>query len=93
MYKFIVSLTNLLIITSISAQAPEKMSYQTVVRNSSNALVTNQTVGMQISILETSANGTAVYIETHTPNTNANGLATTEIGTGIVVSGNFSSID
>ena len=30
------------------AQAPEKMSYQAVIRNSSNALVTNTQIGMEI---------------------------------------------
>ena len=36
---------------TVSAQAPQKMSYQAVVRNSSDALVTDTHVGMQISIL------------------------------------------
>jgi hypothetical protein len=78
---------------SVFAQAPEKMSYQAVVRNSSDALVTNQNVGMQISILQGSASGTAVYVETQTPTTNANVLATLEIGLGTVVSGDFATID
>ncbi len=77
----------------VFAQAPNKMSYQAVIRDNSNALVTNQIVGMQISILQGSANGTAVYAETQTPTTNANGLASIEIGGGTVVSGNFSTID
>jgi hypothetical protein len=76
-----------------SAQAPNKMSYQAVIRNSSNALVTNQVVGMRISILQTTASGTAVYVETQTPTTNANGLASIEIGGGTVVSGTFATID
>ena len=33
-----------------------------------------------------------VYVETQTPTTNANGLASIEIGGGVVVSGSFSSI-
>jgi hypothetical protein len=69
------------------------MSYQAVIRDNSNALVTNQIVGMQISILQGSANGTAVYAETQTPTTNTNGLVSIEIGGGTVVSGNFSTID
>jgi hypothetical protein len=44
------------------AQAPKKMSYQAVIRNGSNQLVTNQAVGMKISILQSSATGTAVYV-------------------------------
>lgn len=34
------------------AQAPNKMSYQAVVRNASNTLITNQQVGMRISIIQ-----------------------------------------
>ena len=83
----------ILITASVFAQAPNKMSYQAVIRNTSNALVTNSVVGMRISILQTSPNGTAVYVETQTPTTNANGLASIEIGGGTVVSGNFSTID
>jgi hypothetical protein len=76
-----------------SAQAPNKMSYQAVIRNSSNALVTNQALGMQISILQTSVSGTSVYTETQKPTTNANGLVSIEIGGGSVVSGNFANIN
>ncbi|MBN1924282.1 MAG: hypothetical protein JW798_00475 [Prolixibacteraceae bacterium] len=75
------------------AQAPEKVSYQSVIRDTSGDLVRSQTVGMQISILQGSAEGTAVYVEIHTPETNVNGLATIEIGNGTPVSGTFSTID
>lgn len=67
---------------TVSGQSPQKMSYQAVVRNSSDALVTNTQVGMQISILQGSASGTVVYTETQTPTTNANGLVSIEIGGG-----------
>ena len=72
---------------------PQKMSYQAVIRNSSNELVANHAVGMKVSILQTSATGTVVYSETHTPTSNANGLITIAIGTGAVISGSFSGID
>jgi hypothetical protein len=75
------------------AQTPEKMSFQAVIRNSSEALVTNKQIGIQISILQGSASGTAVYAETQTPTTNANGLVSLEIGAGTVVSGTFATID
>lgn len=90
---FIITFALLLIIASSFAQAPNKMSYQAVIRNSSNALVTNAAVGMRISILQASATGTAVYVETQNPTTNANGLASLEIGGGTVVNGTFSTID
>ena len=93
MNKFYTFLAAILLTTSTFAQAPEKMSYQAVVRNSSDALVTNQAVGMRISILQTTATGTAVYVETQTPTTNINGLVGLEIGTGTPVTGTFAGID
>jgi uncharacterized protein (TIGR02145 family) len=65
------------------AQSPQKMSYQAVIRDAGNVLVMSHTIGMRISILQGSVNGMAVYTETHTPTTNANGLVTIEIGGGI----------
>lgn len=75
------------------AQSPKKMSYQAVIRNTSNALITNSSICMKISILSGSSSGPAVYVETHTPTTNSNGLASIEIGRGTVVSGNFPLIN
>ena len=76
-----------------SAQSPQKMSYQAIIRNSSNVLQTNVQVGIRISILQGIASGPAVYVETQTPSTNANGLISIEIGGGLVISGTFASID
>jgi hypothetical protein len=78
---------------SAQAQAPQKMSYQAVVRNAANTLVANTAVGVKISVLQTSASGTSVYSERHTPTTNANGLATFEIGGGTVLAGTFTTIN
>ena len=74
------------------AQSPEKMSYQAVIRDSDDNLITETQVGMQISILQDSESGTAVYVETQEPSTNANGLVSIEIGTG-TTSYDFSTID
>src|SRR5205085_7936547 len=75
------------------AQSPQLISYQAVVRNLSNSLVANATVGMRISILQGTTSGTEVYVETHQTNSNANGLISIEIGGGAVVTGTFSAID
>jgi hypothetical protein len=77
---------------SVFAQSPEKISYQAVIRDANNKLLANQTVGMQISILQTTPTGTVVYTETHSADTNINGLVSLEIGAGST-SGTFSSID
>jgi hypothetical protein len=92
--KKIYSLFTSLIFTSIIlGQSPEKMTFQAVVRDASNALLINQNIGMQISIVQGSANGNSIYTETHTPISNDNGLVNLEIGTGTIVSGMFGSID
>jgi len=75
------------------AQAPQKMSYQSVVRDNTNVLVSNASVGVRISILQGSASGTAQYVENHNITTNANGLASLAIGSGTVVSGSMASIN
>jgi hypothetical protein len=83
----------LLLTASLWAQAPQKMSYQAVIRNSSNALLTSIPVGMQISILQGTPTGTVAYSETQTVSTNANGLVSLEIGSGNPVTGTFSAIN
>lgn len=94
-HKFNSLLATLLITASSFAQAPAKMSYQAVVKDASSVLVTNQVVGMQISILQTTETGTAVYVETQTPTTNSSGVLSIEIGgtAATVVSGSLSTID
>jgi hypothetical protein len=92
MKKLYTILAAVLVTASTFGQSPEKMSYQAVVRDSGDNLVTSQVVGMRISILQGT---TAVYVETQTPTTNVNGLVTLEIGgsSATVVSGTFSTID
>ncbi|MBF2707469.1 hypothetical protein [Flavobacterium soyangense] len=79
--------------TILFAQAPQKMSYQSVIRKTDGTLVVNTLVGIKISILQGSASGTAVYVETQTTTTNANGLATLAIGGGTPVTGTFAGIN
>lgn len=93
MKKLFIFIMSAILTISISAQIPQKISYQAVIRNSSGQLIVSHSVGMKISILQGSAAGTAVYVETQTPTTNSNGLATVDIGGGTVVSGTFEGID
>ena len=93
MKKLFTILLAVFLTATVWAQSPNKMSYQAVIRNASNNLVTSTAVAMQISILQGSTGGSAVYVETQTPTTNFNGLVNIEIGGGTVVSGNFSTIN
>src|SRR5574344_765968 len=89
MKKVFTFLAAVLLTASVFAQSPEKMSYQAVIRDASDILVTDTQIGMQISILQGSTSGTAVYVETQTPTNNANGLVSIEIGGG----SGFNTID
>jgi len=95
MKKSFMSLILLLSVAYGFSQAPQKMSYQCVVRKSGGELVANRNIGLRISILQGSASGNVVYQETYNPNpqTNANGLVSVEIGGGVALSGTFSDID
>lgn len=92
MKKVLTLLSALLFTFSLLAQSPEKISFQMVLRDSNHELVTNQNIGMRISILQGSADGQSVYTETHIPRSNSQGLVSIDIGGG-VSSQNFSTID
>ncbi|MEN8251348.1 MAG: hypothetical protein ABFS32_20630 [Bacteroidota bacterium] len=92
MRKIFTILAAVLLTVSVFAQSPEKMSYQAVVRDADNNLVTNQSVGMQISILQGAADGRVIYTETQTPTSNANGLISLEMGAGVSTD-DFSAIN
>ncbi len=82
MNKIFTVLTAVLISATLWAQAPQSFSYQAVVRGTDNALVSNKKVGMKISLLQGSEKGKAVYVETHKPTSNENGLVSIAIGGG-----------
>jgi hypothetical protein len=92
-HLLIIALAHLLINSSIFAQAPQKMSYQAVIRNSNDSLLVSTPVGMRISLVQSSPTGTVVFSETQTATTNDNGLVSLQIGMGTAVSGTFTGID
>ncbi|MCG8579784.1 MAG: hypothetical protein MI866_07710 [Bacteroidales bacterium] len=82
----------LLLFISINGQAQslDKFSYQAVIRDSSGELVSNQSVGIRISILQGTTDGDAVFEQIQTATTNSNGLISIEIGS---EENDFSGID
>jgi len=93
MRKFIYLLICIILNSKTYSQVPGNLSFQAVIRNASNVLVVSSPVGVKISLLQGSSTGSAVYVETHTPTTNPNGLITLEIGGGKAVSGDFKNIN
>ncbi len=93
MEKLFIILTMVITAIATYSQAPQKLSYQAVIRNNSGQLVTNHAVGIRATILQGSPSGSVVYQETFNSLTNGNGLVSIEIGGGTLVSGNFSTIN
>ncbi|MGZ3941498.1 MAG: hypothetical protein ACXVOH_05040, partial [Bacteroidia bacterium] len=75
------------------AQTPQGINYQGVARNASGIELVNQNIGLQISVLNGSSSGSAVYTETFNLTTDANGLFSLVIGGGTPTFGTFSAID
>ena len=93
MKKILLTLLTLLTTATLWAQAPQRISYQSIIRDGSNVVVASSPVGIKISLLQGTAAGSAVYIETHSKTTNANGLVSLEIGEGTALLGTFAGID
>lgn len=74
------------------AQAPQGFNYQAIARNASGIALTNQAVGIQISLRQGASNGTIVYSETHAVTSNNIGLINLVVGNGTITTGTFSGI-
>ena len=84
MKRIVLTLVSIILLTgTVFAQAPKGFNYQAVVRNSAGQLMANRMVSVRISILQGSANGTTVYQQTESVNTNGNGLFTLVVGDNI----------
>ncbi len=87
--KKITFILSLLVSTFLLAQFPNSFKYQTVVRDASGAILSNQNVSFKMSILQAS---TTVYTETFDKTTNDFGLVNLNIGTG-TTNDDFSAIN
>jgi hypothetical protein len=83
----------LAILTVAQAQIPpQAFNYSAVARNAAGQPIATATIGIQISILKTSALGTVLYSENHFVNTDSFGLFNLIVGAGAVQSGSMNSI-
>ena len=69
------------------AQAPEGVNYQAVIRTNTGDVLSNNAVGLQITLYQNTAGGTMVYQETFDASTDVFGLVNLVIGQGNVTSG------
>jgi hypothetical protein len=62
------------------AQSPQKINFQSVIRNNLGEVQYNKSVSLRISILSGSISGSSVFSETHTKTTDIFGLISLQIG-------------
>ena len=74
------------------SQSPQKINFQSILRNTNGEVVVNKNVKLKISIQSGSIMDTTVYSETHLKTTDVSGLMSIKIGTGTVIMGRFDSI-
>ena len=80
MKKIITTLFAIAAFATLYAQVPQGFNYQAVVRNAAGQLMVNRSVGVRISIIQSSETGTVVYQQESPVTTNANGLFTLIVG-------------
>ena len=94
MKRFLLSFfITLLSVGLLYPQSPDMFNYQAVARDGQGNVIANQSIGIKVSILQGSANGTAVYEEEHTASTTDQGVLNLMIGDGSVLSGTFADIN
>ncbi len=90
-FQIIATVILLCFCNAISAQNTFK--YQAVVRDSSGAVMSNQLIGIQVSIIQIEETLPAIYEETHQVQSNDYGVINLNVGGGIPLLGEFSTID
>jgi hypothetical protein len=79
---------------NLSAQSPQLVNYQAVARDAQSGVeLINLPIEVVFKILDGGTSGAVVYQEMHSTETNQFGLFNLEIGSGNVISGDFSAIN
>lgn len=77
----------------LAAQAPNRFSYQTIIRDGAGIVQPNSAYTLGLELHQNTATGPTVYEESHAVTTNAFGLVTVSVGGGTVISGSMATID
>ena len=75
----------------VFAQSPQEFNYQAVLRDASGNIKANQSVEIQIGIIQGTIDGTVVFSETHNSTSTDFGVVNLKIGS--ISKGIFSEID
>ncbi len=89
--SFLLSFFFFIFTGSISAQ--QSFRYQAVARDSAGIVISNQEIGVQISIIQTAENLPPIYQETHQVTSNDYGVLNLNVGEGNSTLGVFNEID
>ncbi len=89
----VVCLVLLSALSITSAQVPNGLNYQAIVRDNSGRPVGNKSVNFKFSIIKGSTGGVTIYAEEQRSVTNEFGLATLYIGYGLPLQGKFDLIE
>jgi len=93
MKKITLTMQMLCITIALIAQFPQAFNYQMVVRDVNGEIVSNQNIGIRISIHDDIPGGPIIYQEEYNIFTNQFGLVNLEIGNGTSTLGEFHTID
>jgi uncharacterized protein (TIGR02145 family) len=91
--SIVILVTSLLITPSLLSQSPQGIPYQAVMRNVDGSVMASSEAVLTFMIHDGTSNGTVVYQESHSLTSNTQGLVSCVVGNGVVLQGNFSSIN
>jgi hypothetical protein len=92
MRTIITSLIFLTLVLQGISQTPNQFNYQAIARNSNGELISTQNIKIEVSIIQGTIDGSAIYAETHTTKTNSYGVFSIKVGTGSTTD-NFTDIN
>ena len=89
--KYVQWLATIILLLIAQQGFSQSFNYQAVIRDASGNPMINQTIGIQITILQGDANGNNIYQEAHRVTSNAQGVIALAIGQGVTAD-NFGAI-
>ncbi|MEZ4722617.1 MAG: hypothetical protein R2813_12150 [Flavobacteriales bacterium] len=93
LYITLVLISVIYLTSSLEAQTPDLINYQSVVRDAQGQVIADQSISIRFSVLSGSSSGTEVFSEEHTLTTNEFGLINLMVGNGANQNGSLGTID